>query len=415
MKIYKFGGSSVKNSKRVKNLYKLIKEVGYKNTLIVISAIGNTTNKLEKVVNKYFLKKNTEMKIKISEIEKNHLKMINDLFPYNNKINIYIKNLFKGIKIFLKKNKYKKYNFIYDQVVGSGELISTKLISEYFNLLGIKNIWLDCRNYIKTDNSYCEAHVNWTKTKKKIKQLKKNYLYITQGFIGADYNYFTTTLGREGSDYTASIFSYCLNAESQTTWKDVPGILNADPRFFLKNNLLNSLSYDEALELSYYGASVIHTKTLHPLKQKKIPLYVRSFIYPKKKGTLVSKKINKEIIKPCFIVKKNQKLISFYMNNFSFFLEKNISDIFTIISKYKIKVFLIQSSSISISICVEDKFNNLNIIINKLKNYFIIKLLNNVYLYTILHYYVNNVNFFLKKIKIILRQINSDTAQWIIK
>ncbi|WKD87182.1 aspartate kinase [Candidatus Karelsulcia muelleri] len=414
MKIYKFGGSSVKNSKRVKKLYNLLKEVGHKKTLIVISAIGNTTNKLEKVVNKYFLKKNTD--IKISEIEGNHLKMINDLFPYNHNINInYIKNIFNGIKYFLKKNKYRKYNFIYDQVVGSGELISTKLISEYLNFIGMKNIWLDCRNYIKTDNSYCEAHVNWTKTNKKIKQLKKNYLYIIQGFIGADSNYFTTTLGREGSDYTASIFSYCLKAESQTTWKDVSGILNADPRFFLKNNLLNSLSYDEALELSYYGASVIHTKTLHPLKKKQIPLYVRSFLYPKKKGTLVSKKINKEIIKPCFIVKKNNKLISFYIKNFSFFLETNIRDIFTIISKYKIKVFLIQSSSISISICVEDKFNNLNILINKLKSDFIIKLLNNVYLYTILHYNVNNFNFFLKKIKIILRQINSDTAQWIIK
>ncbi|AIZ48795.1 aspartokinase [Candidatus Karelsulcia muelleri] len=413
MKIYKFGGSSVKNSKRVKKLYNLLKEVGHQKTLIVISAIGNTTNKLEKVVNKYFLKKNTE--IKISEIEDNHLKMINDLFPSNHKINIYIKNILNGIKYFLKTNKYRKYNFIYDQVVGSGELISTKLISEYLNLIGMKNIWLDCRNYIKTDNSYCEAHVNWTKTNKKIKQLKKNYLYITQGFIGADYNYFTTTLGREGSDYTASIFSYCLKAESQTTWKDVSGILNADPRFFLKKNLLNSLSYDEALELSYYGASVIHPKTLHPLKKKQIPLSVRSFISPKKKGTLVSKKINKEIIKPCFIVKKNHKLISFYMKNFDFFIETNIRDIFTIISKYKIKVFLIQSSSISLSICVEDKFNNLNILINKLKSEFIIKLLNNVYLYTILHYNVNNFHFFLKKMKIILRQINSDTAQWIIK
>ncbi|WP_259147468.1 aspartate kinase [Candidatus Karelsulcia muelleri] len=413
MKIYKFGGSSVKNSKRVKKLYNLLKEVGHKKTLIVISAIGNTTNKLEKVVNKYFLKQNTE--IQISEIEGNHLKMINDLFPYNHKINIYLKNIFNGIKYFLKKNKYRKYNFLYDQVVGSGELISTKLISEYLNFIGMKNIWLDCRNYIKTDNSYGEAHVNWTKTNKKIKQLKKNYLYITQGFIGADSNYFTTTLGREGSDYTASIFSYCLKAESQTTWKDVSGILNADPRFFLKNNLLNSLSYDEALELSYYGASVIHTKTLHPLKKKQIPLYVRSFIYPKKKGTLVSKKRNKEIIKPCFIVKKNQKLISFYMKNFSFFLETNIRDIFTIISKYKIKVFLIQSSSISLSICVEDQFNNLNILINNLKSYFIIKLLNNVYLYTILHYNNYYFNFFFQKIKIILRQINSDTAQWIIK
>uniref|UniRef100_UPI0032B2FF50 aspartate kinase n=1 Tax=Candidatus Karelsulcia muelleri TaxID=336810 RepID=UPI0032B2FF50 len=413
MKIYKFGGSSIKNYKRIKNLSKVIKINKNNNKIIVLSAIGKNTNKLEKVVKNFFINKKTY--IQVLNIYKNHFKMIKNLFFKKKFIFKYIKYFFNELIFFLKKKKSIKYHFIYDQIVGSGELISTKIVSEYLNLIGLKNFWLDCRNYIKTDNSYREAHVNWQQTKKKIKKINKNFFYITQGFIGADNNYFTTTFGREGSDYTASIFSFCLNAESQTTWKDVPGILNADPRFFLKKKIFKSLSYKETLELSYYGASVIHPKTLDPLKKKKIPLYIRSFIFPKKKGTLVRDKSINNVITSCFIVKNKQKLIFFSKKKFSFFLEKDISFIFKYISNYKIYFFLIQNSPISISICIEDKFNNLSFLIKKLKRIFIIKLLNNVYLYTILHYNVNNINFIIKKYKLILRQINSDYIQWIFK
>ncbi|WP_375322898.1 aspartate kinase [Candidatus Karelsulcia muelleri] len=413
MKIYKFGGSSIKNYKRIKNLSKVIKINKNNNKIMVLSAIGKNTNKLEKVVNNFFIKKNTY--IQVLNIYKNHIKIINNLFIKNNFIFKYIKYFFNELIFLLKKKKSIKYHFIYDQIVGSGELISTKIVSEYLNLIGFTNFWLDCRNYIKTDNSYREAHVNWQQTKKKIKKINKNFFYITQGFIGADNNYFTTTFGREGSDYTASIFSFCLNAESQTTWKDVPGILNADPIFFFKKKIFKSLSYKETLELSYYGASVIHPKTLYPLKEKKIPLYIRSFIFPKKKGTLVSATYINNVITSCFIVKKQQKLIFFSKKKFSFFLEKDISFIFKYISYYKMNFFLIQNSPISISICIEDKFNNLYFLIKKFKKKFIIKLLNNVYLYTLLHYNVNNINFKIKKYKLILRQINSDYIQWILK
>ncbi|BAO66223.1 aspartate kinase [Candidatus Karelsulcia muelleri] len=413
MKIYKFGGSSIKNYKRIKNLSKVIKINKNNNKIMVLSAIGKNTNKLEKVVKNFFIKNNTY--IQVLNIYKNHFKIIKNLFIKNHFIFKYIKFFFNELIFFFKKKKSIKYHFIYDQIVGSGELISTKIVSEYLNLIGFPNFWLDCRNYLKTDNSYREAHVNWQQTKKKIKQINKNFFYITQGFIGADNNYFTTTFGREGSDYTASIFSFCLNAESQTTWKDVPGILNADPRFFLKKKIFKSLSYKETLELSYYGASVIHPKTLYPLKEKKIPLYIRSFIFPKKKGTLVSAKYINNVITSCFIVKKQQKLIFFSKKKFSFFLEKDISFIFKYISYFKINFFLIQNSPISISICIEDKFNNLYFLIKKLKKKFIIKLLNNVYLYTLLHYNVYNINFIIKKYKLILRQINSDYIQWILK
>ncbi|ADM89878.1 putative aspartate kinase [Candidatus Karelsulcia muelleri CARI] len=339
MKIYKFGGSSIKNYKRIKNLSKVIKINKNNNKIIVLSAIGKNTNKLEKVVNNFFIKNKKNTYIQVLNIYKNHFKMIKNLFIKNNFIFKYIKFFFNEFIFFLKKKKSIKYHFIYDQIVGSGELISTKIVSEYLNLIGLKNFWLDCRNYIKTDNSYREAHVNWQQTKKKIKKINQNLFYITQGFIGADNNYFTTTFGREGSDYTASIFSFCLNAESQTTWKDVPGILNADPRFFFKKKIFKSLSYKETLELSYYGASVIHPKTLYPLKKKKIPLYIRSFIFPKKKGTLVSDKYINNVITSCFIVKKKQKFIFFYKKKFSFFLEKDISLIFKYISNYKINFF----------------------------------------------------------------------------
>ncbi|XME00294.1 MAG: aspartate kinase [Candidatus Karelsulcia muelleri] len=412
MKIYKFGGSSIKNSKRVKTLSKVIKSVGYKNTVIVISAIGKTTNKLEKVVNTYFLKKYPY--IFLFEIEKNHLKMIKNLFLNKNYYVLNILFYFNNIYFFLKKNNILNYNFIYDQIVGAGELISTKIVSDYLNYKNIKTIWIDCRNFIKTDNCFREAHVNWKQTKKKIKKLNNKFSYLTQGFIGADKNYYTTTLGREGSDYTASIFSYCLNAKSQTTWKDVPGILNADPKVFKKTTFFKSLSFEEAFELSYYGASIIHINTLHPLKKKKIPLYVRSFFFPKKKGTLIKKKKKINFQNSFFILKKKTILLSFFKN----FVEKNISEIFNFFSKKKIKILLIQYSSISFTVCLEDKFNKILNLILKIKKKFIIKKINNVELYTIIHYKKYNEKKdllgFVKNKKIILRQINFDTAQWVL-
>ncbi|WGS82668.1 MAG: aspartate kinase [Candidatus Karelsulcia muelleri] len=406
MKIYKFGGSSIKNSKRVKTLSKVIKSVGSKNTVIVISAIGKTTNKLEKVVNTYFLKKSPY--IFLFEIEKNHLKMIKNLFFNKNYYVLNILFYFNNIYFFLKKNNILNYNFIYDQIVGAGELISTKIISDYLNYKNIKNIWIDCRNFLKTDNCFREAHVNWKQTKKQIKKLNKKFSYLTQGFIGADNNYYTTTLGREGSDYTASIFSYCLNAKSQTTWKDVPGILNADPKGFKQTTFLKSLSFEEAFELSYYGASIIHLNTLHPLKTKKIPLYVRSFFLPKKKGTLIKKTKQINFKNSFFILKKQTILLSF-------FIKKNLSEILNFVSNKQIKILLIQYSSISLTVCLEDKFNNIMNIILNLKNKFIIKKINNVELYTIIHYKKYNEKNCFKNKKILLRQINFDTAQWVLK
>ncbi|WGH27029.1 MAG: aspartate kinase [Candidatus Bostrichicola ureolyticus] len=415
MKVYKFGGASVKDAKNIKNISNILQIYGNNNNiLIVISAIDKTTNALEEVVKKYFLKKNIDYDL--NKIKEKHFNINNDLFPNGHNIYYYINNLFFNIKQFFKENKSTNYNFVYDQIVSFGELISTKIISEYFNLIGIKNIWIDVRKYIITDSSYGEAKINWKKTFKYITILnsKKNILYITQGFIGGSDSNYTTTLGREGSDYTASIFSYCLNAESQTIWKDVPGILNADPRYFTNVSLLNKISYEEAIKLAYYGATVIHPKTLEPLLKKDIPLYIRSFINHEKTGTLVSNfKIKPSL--PCYIVKNNQILLTFFKKKYySFFSEQDISNILKYIAKYFLKIGLLHNSVVDLNICINDTYY-INDIIKKLSLKYKIQILEKVSLYTVYHYNNNCIEEFIKNKIIILSKITLETAQYIIK
>ena len=278
MQVFKFGGASVKDANGIKNVASLLKKVGYKNTLIVISAMGKTTNALELVIKNYFENK-TELQSSLQEVKKYHNEILLDLYENENH-SVYKKvaSFFDELNTFFKTNKSPDYNFVYDQVIGYGELISTLIVSDYLNSIGIKNNWIDVRNQIKTDSYYRRANINWDETQQLISSnFNKTVLNITQGFLGSDSNNFTTTLGREGSDYTAAIYAYCLNAESVTIWKDVPGVLNADPRYFENAQLLNKISYREAIELAFYGASVIHPKTLQPLQRKEIPLYVKSF------------------------------------------------------------------------------------------------------------------------------------------
>ncbi|WGH26214.1 MAG: aspartate kinase [Candidatus Bostrichicola ureolyticus] len=415
IKVYKFGGASVKDAKNIKNISNILYSNCNNNNLfiVIISAIDKTTNALEQIVKKYFLNKNIEYDI--NNIKKKHFDISNDLFPNGHNIFLFINNKFDKIKNFFKQNKSKNYNFVYDQIVSFGELISTKIISEYFNLIGIKNIWIDVRKYIITDSSYSYAKINWKKTLEYMNffNSKKKNLYITQGFIGYDSNY-TTTLGREGSDYTASVFSYCLNADSQTIWKDVPGILNADPRYFKNVSLLNNLSYEEAIKLAYYGATVIHTKTLEPLLKKNIPLYVRSFINPKENGTLVSKnfKINPDI--PCYMVKKNQILLTFLKKYYSFVSEQDINNILIYIAKYFINIGLLINSAFDLNICINDTYH-INDIIKKLSVKYKIKILEKVSLYTVYHYNNDCIKEFVKNKLIILSKITLETAQYIIK
>lgn len=416
MKIFKFGGASVKDADGIKNVFSVLEQVGHEDTLLVISAMGKTTNALELVIKNYFEKSN-ELHSSLQEVRKYHNQILLDLFDDEEHDVFYAVNShFADLEYFIRSNKSPNYNFVYDQVVSYGEIVSTTIVSYYFNQAGLKNNWIDVRNFIKTNNNYRDADVDWEQTQQFIaKGVKKKALNITQGFLGSDENNFTTTLGREGSDYTAAIFAYCLNAESVTIWKDVPGVLNADPRYFDNAVLLHQISYREAIELAFYGASVIHPKTLQPLQKKEIPLYVKSFINPLLPGTSVSKGKDLDPKTPCFIVKKGQLLLSLSSIDFSFIMEENISEIFALLHQYKIKTSLIQNSAISFSVCLEDKFGNFNEIRNILSKKFKIAYNENVSLYTIRHFDEKAARIVEKDKTVLVKQISRDTMQIVTK
>lgn len=416
MRVFKFGGASVKDAEGIKNVYDVLKKVGYEDVLLVVSAMGKTTNALELVIKNYF-DKSAELKSSVQEVKKYHNQIVMDLFDdEKNEVFSAVNSQFADLEYFLAHNKSPNYNFVYDQIVSYGELISTTILSHFMNFMGIKTQWLDVRNFIKTDANYRDAEVDWDMTQKNISNnVKTKILNITQGFLGSDENNFTTTLGREGSDYTAAIFAYCLNAESVTIWKDVPGVMNADPRYFENASLLNQISYREAIELAFYGATVIHPKTLQPLQKKEIPLYVKSFINPLLKGTSVSRGADLEPHLPCFIVKRNQLLISLSSIDFSFIMEENISEIFSLFHQFKLKVNLIQNSAISFSVCVEDKFGNFKDLNAILSKKFKVDFEENVTLYTIRHFNDTAAQTVEKDKVVLLKQVSRETMQVVIK
>ena len=416
MRIFKFGGASVKDAEGIRNVHNVLQTVGFEDVLLVVSAMGKTTNALEVVLNNYF-DKSPELQSSIQEVKKYHNQILLDLFEDDkNAVFKDVNSLFAELDHFVSQNKSPNYNFVYDQIVSFGELISTTIISHYMGFTGIKTQWIDVRTLIKTDANYRDANVNWDTTQKLIsKTVKKKILNVTQGFLGSDENNFTTTLGREGSDYTAAIFAYCLNAESVTIWKDVPGVMNADPRYFENAKLLNQISYREAIELAFYGATVIHPKTLQPLQKKEIPLFVKSFINPTLPGTSVSKGADLDPHLPCFILKKNQLLLSLSSIDFSFIMEENISEIFSLLHDYKMKVSLIQNSAISFSVCIDDKFGNFNTLKSILSKKFKISHNENVSLFTIRHFDEKAAQIVEKNKVVLLKQVSRETMQIITK
>ena len=416
MRIYKFGGASVKDAEGIKNLFSIMKQEGFDKTLLIVSAMGKTTNAFELVVKNYFENKNG-LQYSINQIFEFHNTVLLELFSEKNyEVFNDIKLIFDNLKVFLKRNKSPNYSFVYDQVVPCGEILSTKIISAFLNLSGVKSNWLDSRELIKTDSNYRDADIDWKLTQKNISEnIDKKKLNITQGFIGSNQNNFNTTLGREGSDYSAAIYAYCLNAQSLTIWKDVPGVLNADPRVFKNPILLDYISYTEAIELAFYGASVIHPKTLQPLQKKEIPLFVKSFLNPKGKGTAISRGIKIKPEVPCFIVKRNLNLLKLSSLDFSFIVEENISEIFQVLHENKMKVDLIQNSAISFSVCVYDKFNRLKELLSILKATFKVECVENVNLFTIRHFDEKSSNEILKNNELILEQRTDDVLQLIVR
>ncbi len=416
MRIFKFGGASVKDAAGVNNVLSVLQKVGYENTLLVVSAMGKSTNALELIV-KYYFEKSDQLAVNFKELKDYHESIISDLFQENrSEVDTAVNKLYLELEGFLGRNKSPDYSYVYDQIVSYGELLSTTILSCYFNQKGFNNNWLDVRTLIETDSTYRDATVDWVTTEKNIlNTVDQKVLNITQGFLGSDSNNFTTTLGREGSDYTAAIFAYCLNAESVSIWKDVPGVMNADPRVFDDTILLNQISYREAIELAFYGASVIHPKTLQPLQRKEIPLYVKSFLNPELPGTCVSKGADLEPFHPCFILKQNQLLISLSSNDFSFIVEDNISEIFSLLHKYKMKVSLIQNSAISFSVCVDDKYGNKDKLFVDLEQKFAVTFNDNVSLYTVRHFNQQSSEKIQENKIVLLKQFTRETMQIVAK
>ena len=417
MKVFKFGGASVKDAAGVKNILRVLRHTGFKDTLIVVSAMGKTTNALEQVVHSFF-ENNKQFPQDLQKVREDHHRIIEDLFESESAlISQRVNALFDGVLTFLNTTDIKEYSLVYDQVVSVGELVSTIIISDYMEREGMENTWLDSRECIKTDSYFRDANIYWTDTEAAIQQaVNGKSTLISQGFIGSAPNGLTTTLGREGSDYSAAIFAYALRANSVTIWKDVPGVLNGDPRKFKDTVLLNQISYREAIELAFYGASVIHPKTLQPLQRKEIPLYVKSFENPKNKGTAVSKGKTLHPEVPCYIVKNDQTLLKMSSKDFSFIVEENISEIFALLHQYQMRVEMIQNSAISFSICIYNKYEKLEPLLKALKTKFKVEVTDGVSLYTIRHFDKPAINFIKNKVgEILLEQRTLNTAQFVVK
>jgi aspartate kinase len=418
MQVFKFGGASVKDAAGIKNVTQIIQRYATSQVLIVISAIGKTTNKLEELTWAY-LKNEDRANQLFEEIQAFHFDIMNSLFDdHKNPIFDEVANAFVEIEWLLEEEASDDPGYLYDQIVSIGELVSTKIVAAYLNLSGTFSIWVDARSYIKTDNNYREANVIWDKTEKEITQHLPSFLakgvVVTQGFIGGTSENFTSTLGREGSDYSAAIFCACLNGESMTIWKDVPGVLNADPKWFDETEKIDQLSYHDAIELTYYGATVIHPKTIKPIQNKGIPLYVRSFIEPEVLGTAITAKPT-PIPVPSFIFKVNQALISIFPKDFSFIIEENLSQIFDSLHKNKVKVNTMLNSAISFSVSVDFDEQKINRLIKDLSETFKLRYNTGLELVTIRYYNQQTIDRVTVNKEVLLEVKSRHTCQMVMK
>jgi aspartate kinase len=329
-----------------------------------------------------------------------------------------VANTFVEIDWIIEEEPQDEYDYLYDQIVSIGELVSSKIVHAYLQAQGQACKWIDARDYILTDNNFRNAEVNWTETEENIQRefpkILENNIVITQGFIASTSENFTTTLGREGSDYTAAIFASCLNSKSATIWKDVPGVLNADPKWFSETELIPELSYLDAIELTYYGATVIHPKTIKPLQNKTIPLYVKSFIDPKEKGTIIQK-TKESLPVPSFIFKVNQVLISVLPKDFSFIVEDNLSYIFSMFHKHKTKINMMHNSAVSFSVSADYVEESIGSLIEELKERFNVSYKKDLELVTIRYYNQKTIDRVLEDKDIILEVKDSYTCQMLIE
>lgn len=413
MRVFKFGGASVKDAAGVKNLAQIVKQYD-EQLIVVVSAMGKTTNAMEAIVEAYMNRDKALLVERLAAVNNYHQQIVNDLFGIGNQC---ITSLKDQLEAKLMSEPSLNYDFEYDQIVPFGELMSTTIVSSYLNTVGLNNEWLDIRKYIRTDDTYRSANVDWPLTGElmgaKIEG-NGNRLFVTQGFIGSTETNLTTTLGREGSDFTGAIIAHVLDAKSLEIWKDVPGVLNADPRWYPQARKIDELSYWEAIELTYYGAQVIHPKTLKPLQNKHIPLLVNSFINPEKQGTVIQSSEQNAELQPIYVLKRNQILISMSPKDFSFIIEESLSDIFQIFSKHRVKLNMMQTSALNFSVCV-DESKRIKAVIEELQQQFDVRYNENMELVTIRHYTETAIEEMLKGKEVVDSQVSRKTARYVLK
>jgi aspartate kinase len=418
MQVFKFGGASVKDAAGIINLSEIVRKNQDKQLVIVVSAMGKTTNALEKLTHAY-VEQSDEMDGVFNELKKYHHDILTHLFPVNHPVFNEVANTFVEIEWAIEEEPHDDFDFIYDQIVSIGEMVSTRIVNAYLNHIGVKSHWLDARGYIHTDNTYREGLIDWDKTCKSIAQdvpaLLGKSVVVTPGFVGGTSENFTTTLGREGSDYTASIFAACLKAESVTIWKDVPGVLNADPKLFPNTVKYDELSYAEAIEMTYYGASVIHPKTIKPLQNANIPLLVKPFLHPDQPGTIIreSEYIRYDI--PVIIVKQNQLLLSISTRDYSFISENHLSDIFKLLALSHIKVNTMQNSARSFTVCFDHDVQRFEKLLLLFKPDFRIKYNSGLTLITVRHYKQELLKELTAGKTVLLEQVSRNAVQMVLK
>lgn len=418
MQVFKFGGASVKDADSVKNVVQLLQQYGGPGTVIVVSAMGKMTNQFEKLTQAYFKSAENVFSI-FEEIKNYHLSTAHSLFPTSHKIYDELENVFVELLWILEETPSFSYNHHYDQLVSQGEILSSKIVAAYLNEMGLSTCWFDARNIIQTDNTYREGKVDLDLSLQLTKELllpavEKHGQVLTQGFIGGTSENFTTTLGREGSDYTAALLAYFTDAEKVVIWKDVPGVLNADPKFFKNTKKIAELSYHDAIELTYFGASVIHPKTIKPLQNKNIPLFVRSFLNPSEEGTVIRQDGPRNAF-TSYIFKDNQILISIMPKDFSFIAEDNLSSIFAIFSKHNIHIHLMQNSALSFTVCTDNEEDKLTALLDDLQRDFKVLYNRPVQLMTVRNYDQETINKLSENKTILLEQRNRNVHQMVMR
>jgi aspartate kinase len=403
-KVFKFGGASIKDAENIKNVGVILQRYQQDSLAIIVSAMGKTTNALEEVIDAHVKQKGDAIEI-YEKVKKAHYDIMDNLFERNDEVFTAVNDTFVEGEWVLEEPPHEDYDYLYDQIICIGELVSSKILAAYLNKIGLTTAWFDARDVIACDNTFREGRIDWEKTMTQTQKivpalLDKGGFALTQGFIGSTSENFSITLGREGSDYSAAILSFCLDAESMSIWKDVPGVLTGDPRLFENVTKLDRLSYKEAIEMTYYGATVIHPKTIKPLQNKNIPLYVKSFLNPEADGTVISNESD-DLYPPIVIIEKNQALLYIASKDYSFIAEHHLSNLFALFDKYRLWVNMMRNTAISFMVCVPNQPDRLKGLFKEMEKDFTFVKEENVELVTIRHYQEGVIDE-LKKAKIVL-------------